>query len=558
MSKIYEISENYVEKIAELNPITATSLGVKGHETDLGDFTPDGNNKNASLAKHTLEELIAAPIQSDDDRRAKEVMIEDIETELSLYKEGEHYRSLNILHSPMHSIRMVFDQMPKNTLSEWENISERLSKVPEALSGYTDTLRQGVKKSLVSTTRQSQACATQASTWAGSGISPSFFSNLLIEFKNTNIDCEKLRNGLEISISRSENAYAEFSEFLSQEYTDMADHEDAVGYDRYQLWSRTYNGIDLDLVETYEWGWDQLRWVEKEMNKTAKYIVPGGSVEEAKDLLESDPKRRIDGVEKFQRWMQELQENTIEELNGKHFDIPKPVTKIEALIAPEGGALAMYYTRPSGDFSRPGRTWYPTGGKTSFPIWGEVSIAYHEGVPGHHFQIGTAVYLSEKLSRYQRQLGGSSGYVEGWALYAERLMGELGYLDNPDYYMGMLRAQALRSVRVILDIGMHLKLPIPQDSDFHPGESWTPKLGLAFIERKSHFPKHFVASEIDRYLGLPGQAISYKVGEKVWLETRESARKKAGAAFELKNWHTKALTLGGMGLSQMKRELHDI
>jgi uncharacterized protein (DUF885 family) len=215
----------------------------------------------------------------------------------------------------------------------------------------------------------------------------------------------------------------------------------------------------------------------------------------------------------------------------------------------------MYYTRPSGDFSRPGRTWYPTGGKTIFPLWGEVSIAYHEGVPGHHFQIGTSVYLEDKLSRYQRQLGGTSGYIEGWALYAERLMGELGFLDNPDYYLGMLRAQALRSVRVIIDIGMHLNMKIPQDVDFHPGDTWTPELGLKFIQQKSHFPQEFVKSEIDRYLGIPGQAISYKVGEKVWLETREAAKSKLGEKFDLKEWHTKALNLGGMGLSQMRREL---
>ena len=102
---------------------------------------------------------------------------------------------------------------------------------------------------------------------------------------------------------------------------------------------------------------------------------------------------------------------------------------------------------------------------------------------------------------------------------------------------------------------MHLKLQIPEDADFYPGESWTPELGLEFIESKSHFPNHFVANEIDRYLGLPGQAISYKVGERVWLETRDSAKKNRGATFDLKDWHTKALSLGGMGLSQMKREL---
>ena len=241
-------------------------------------------------------------------------------------------------------------------------------------------------------------------------------------------------------------------------------------------------------------------------------------------------------------------------MDGTHFDIADPVKKIEALIAPPGGALAMYYTPPNEDFSRPGRTWYPTGGKTRFPLWSEVSIAYHEGVPGHHFHLGTTVYLSEQLSRFQRLMGGTSGQIEGWALYAERLMGELGYLENSDYYLGMLAGQSLRSIRVIIDIGMHLELEIPKGQAFHPGERWTPELGLEFIQQKSLFPPDFVASEVSRYLGIPGQAISYKVGEREWLAAREESRQRMGPAFDLKKWHTRALSLGPMGLAQMRQE----
>jgi uncharacterized protein (DUF885 family) len=292
-----------------------------------------------------------------------------------------------------------------------------------------------------------------------------------------------------------------------------------------------------------------------EMTATAGKIKPGASIGDAVELLESDPARMIKGEDAFKQWMQELQDRTIEEMDGTHFDILEPVRKIETLIAPPGGALAMYYTGPSEDFSRPGRTWYPTGGKTEFAIWREVSIAYHEGVPGHHFQIATNVAMTEELSRFQRLLAGTSGHAEGWALYAERLMGELGYLENPDYYMGMLDAQALRSVRVIVDIGMHLRLKIPGHSEFHPGEVWNGDLALEFMRERVHFPADFVASEVDRYLGIPGQAISYKVGERVWLEARESAKQAAGSSFDLKEWHNKALKLGPMGLAQMKREL---
>jgi uncharacterized protein (DUF885 family) len=214
----------------------------------------------------------------------------------------------------------------------------------------------------------------------------------------------------------------------------------------------------------------------------------------------------------------------------------------------------MYYTGPSEDFSRPGRTWYPTMGKTRFPLWGEVSIAYHEGVPGHHLQIGQVRFLRDRLSRFQR-LGGVAGHAEGWALYAERLMDELGYLTNPAHHLGMLRAQAMRAVRVIVDIGMHLELAIPDGQEFHPGARWTPALGQAFVDERSRFPADFMASEIVRYLGMPGQAICYKVGEKVWLEQRAAAQERHGGAFDLKAFHSHALDLGPLGLDQLAAEL---
>ena len=329
---------------------------------------------------------------------------------------------------------------------------------------------------------------------------------------------------------------------------------DGVGRERYELKARSYLGAQIDFEETYAWGWEQVRWAESEMAITSEKILPGGNFLDAKKLLDEDPERSIEGVEAFKVWMQELQDRTIEELDGTHFDIADPVKTVEVMIAPPGGALAMYYTGPSEDFSRPGRTWYPVPeGKDRFPLWGEVSIVYHEGVPGHHFQIATTISLGDQLSRFQKLAAGTSGYVEGWGLYAERLMGELGYLDNPDYYLGMLGSQLFRSQRVVVDIGMHLGLRIPGDSDFHPGEVWTPDLALAFMQPTSPFGPEFMVSEIDRYLGMPGQAISYKVGERYWLDAREQAKAKAGAEFDLKAWHNRALDLGPMGLGQMQR-----
>ena len=406
-----------------------------------------------------------------------------------------------------------------------------------------------------------RACAKRRDAYrrsnsgGGSDGSTPFFRNIADEVAANADTSSTAKSDISTAADHATKAYLRFAGFLAEEYLPKARVEDAVGTERYALGSLSYNGIELDLLDTYEWGWDQLAWVRSEMQEAANAIKPGATVAAAIETLESDPERAVHGVDEFRDWMQSLQDATIEDMDGSHFDIAEPVREIQAMIAPPGGALAMYYTGPSEDFSRPGRTWYPTGGKTSFPLWREVSIAYHEGVPGHHFQIATTMTMSQNLSRYQRLLAGSSGYTEGWALYAERLMSELGYLAHPDYYMGYLDAQALRSVRVIIDIGMHLQLDIPKASDFHPGATWTPELAYEFMCDNVHFPRDFVASEIDRYLGLPGQAISYKVGERVWLDARAEAKSNQAANFDLKAWHNSALSLGPMGLAQMKREL---
>jgi uncharacterized protein (DUF885 family) len=291
------------------------------------------------------------------------------------------------------------------------------------------------------------------------------------------------------------------------------------------------------------------------MRKTADRIIPGGTIEQVTRLLDSDPALVVEGEENYRQWLQELHDEALEELHGKHFDIPDSIRRVEVMIPPPGGALAAYYTGPSEDLARPGRTWWPTGGNTRFPKWGDVTTVYHEGVPGHHLQVASVRLQAEKLSRFQRILTFISGHGEGWALYSERLMAELGYLDNPDYYLGMLSAQALRAVRVIIDIGMHLELPIPTGEEFHPGETWNHELAVDFATERTGRPRQFMASEVVRYLGWPAQAISYKVGERYWLRIREAARERQGAGFDLKAFHTDALNLGPMGLAQLEAEL---
>lgn len=554
MTAIYDIASDYVDAVAALDPIAATMMGVPGHDEEVSDYSPAGYEAQARLRRETLAKLAAAPVENDRDRIAKEAMEDVLTLREDLLDAGDHYR-LSGFRNATTVMRMAFDLMPRATEDDWRTIARRLRNLPGGVALYRQTLEEGQRKRIPSARRQVAQAIQQSATYGGATGGRSFFHGLLDAFDQSGIDAPVLRAEIEAGANAAAEAYREFARYLEERFMDGAVERDGVGPELYQLSSRVYNGIELNLEETYRWGWDELHRIEDEMRATCARILPGASIEETRQFLESDPARAIEGVEEFRQWMQDLQDRTIEDLDGVHFDIPAPLRKIEAMIAPPGGALAMYYTGPSEDFSRPGRTWYPTGGRTRFPLWGEVSIAYHEGVPGHHFERATAKYLAGELSRFQRLMGGTSGYVEGWALYAERLMGELGYLENPDHYLGMLRAQALRSVRVIVDIGMHLDLAIPRNETFHPRETWTAELGEQFCLERSQFPPDFMQSEVIRYLGTPGQAISYKVGERCWLEARESSRARKGAAFDLKEWHGAALNLGPMGLAQMQREL---
>jgi len=551
MSEVYEIADQYVLAYAALDPIAATDAGIAGHDHELTDYSPDASSARDRLDRDTLAALGRAPRADDRDRIAADVMTERLQLAVALHDAGEELRAVRIIGSPVQEIRSCFDLMAYNSPHDWEVAAQRLARVPESIASLETALREGMARGLVAARRQAIGCAHQAATWGGESETAPFFVSLVAHHDGV----PALHTDLERSASSATDAYARLARFLRDEYAPKADPHDPVGRERYDLFARSFNGIELDLDETYEWGWEELYRIEERMREVAARILPGETVIAVGDHLDHDASRTIEGVDAFQQWNQDLIDRTIAELDGTHFDLAPPIRRCEAMIAPPGGAAAMYYTGPSEDFSRPGRTWYPTQGRTTFPLWREVSTCYHEGVPGHHLQVAQVKYLSERLSRFQRAFGFLSGHGEGWALYAERLMGELGYLEDPAYELGMLGAQAMRAVRVIVDIGMHLELPIPAHERYHPGEIWTPDLALPFVIERSCEPEHFMRSEVDRYLGWPGQAISYKVGERVWLEARADARRRHGDAFDLKEFHSYALDLGGMGLGPLRDEL---
>jgi uncharacterized protein (DUF885 family) len=547
-----QVADRWVETLADLDPRVGTALGIRPGDDRMPDLSPDALAAEAVAARATLAELDGARVLDDDDRRCATLLRERLEAQLAVHDTGEDLASLRPIGSPVQGLQSLFLMMPTATDDDWAVVARRMARVPESAQSYRRTLQAGLDQGRTSAPRQAAAVVEQLGAWLPDGARPGWHAGFVAAGP------AHLRAQLDAAATDAAGAVAELRDWIRDTYLPAVHATpDGVGRERYLVAARSSIGASLDPDEAYAWGWDELARIESEMLAEADRVLPGATPAQAFAHLDVHGEA-IEGVEEVRAWLQQMMDTAITELDGTAVDIADPVRRVEAMIAPPGAAAAPYYTRPSLDFTRPGRTWLPTLGRTRFPTWDLISTWYHEGVPGHHLQLGQWAHRAAELSRFQVSVGSVSATTEGWALYAERLMDELGYLRDPGARLGYLDGQRMRAVRVVIDIGMHLGLRIPATSTFHPGETWTAELGEEFFAARSGSPAAFVHSEIVRYLGWPGQAISYKLGERAWLAGRAAAAARAqehGGVFDLRAWHTAALALGALGLDDLEREL---
>jgi uncharacterized protein (DUF885 family) len=542
------VADAYTDTLIRLNPSFATTLGVPGHETEFQDFSPAGIEEFIVAARKALGELDGLEPVDDVDAVTLDAMRERLGLQLEIHESGWDAADLNNIASPAQDIRAIFDLMPTDSTEHWEHIAGRAHSVPGAIDGYIESLRYAREQGKVSASRQVSIVVEQATRYAAED---GFFAKMAAGAKTADGPLSaELQAKLDDGAAAARAAYLKLADFLSAELLPAAPAKDAVGRDRYALASRAFLGATVDLDETYAWGVQELERLIAEQERVANEIRPGASVADAKEILNSDPARQLKGTDALKAWMQGLSDKAVADLADVHFEIPDIMKTLECLIAPtdEGG---IYYTGPSDDFSRPGRMWWSVpAGEDTFTTWAETTTVFHEGVPGHHLQIATAIYRRELLNKWRRNVCWTSGHGEGWALYAEQLMLELGYLKDPGDHMGMLDMQRMRAARVVFDIGVHLELDVPERWG---SGTWTPDKGYDFLKQNLAISEGQLNFEFARYLGWPGQAPSYKVGQRLWEQIRAELEARPG--FDLKSFHTKALNVGSVGLDTLKRAL---
>lgn len=534
--------EDFVYDLAEISPTLGTEIGIHDHDDQLQDFSPEHWNEIADRIRDLVADVDAlhdGTDASDDDDDFDEVdyvtgeLLRDrMLVELDLHHRGENLRMLNNVTSPVQIIRNALTVMPKETDEDLENLAQRMLCVRRSLAGYRESLAEAAGQGDVASQRQIDAVISQCEALAEDG---SLLESLGLEF-----DSEP--------VAQAKEAFSEMADWLSTELAPLAPHTDSVGRERYELFSQFFLGREIDLDEAYEWSLDALAQIVDKQQRVAHELFEGEcTARGAYRRLDENPNYTLTDNDLLVEWMQKMSDQMIERLDGEMFTLSEEIRNLDCRID-AAGTGGMMYTPPSEDLLRPGILWWSVPqGQDGFHAWHELARICHEGVPGHHVQQGIAMTQRNTLNLWRRTLNWNAAHGEGWAVYAETLMEDLGFFDDPGYRMGLLDSLRMRLARVAVDIGVHLHKKTPDGTG-----QWDASYAKAFLRDNTAMNEQNLSFELDRYMGWPGQATSYALGYRDWMDLREKAREKG---MTLREFHDKALRLGSMPMDILAREV---
>ncbi|MFF5212016.1 DUF885 domain-containing protein [Streptosporangium sp. NPDC000396] len=540
-SPLDRLADTYHDAQCRLDPVHATLSGAVGFDDRLPDYSPDGWAERLALRRATLLRLASLPVTTERDAVTASILRERLEAEAA-YLDCGIASSVNVVVSPPMLIRECAGQADTASEAGARALEARLRAVPDALFGYLRTLTHEAANGRPAVREQAEVVAMVARAWSGDAM----FTGLAeTAAAGGAAGSPALQRDLTAAATAAAAAYADFADGLEREVLPRAIADDAAGPEAYGAAARYFLGVDLDMEATYEWLADRLRSVEEEARALARDIKPGADLREVCDHLDADPAWCVGTVE-LEGWLRERLDLAFDIVRGHVFDAPEELRTIEAVVPEPGEAGPIRYLPPAADLSRPGRVIWPSQGGPITPVWSQVTTIHHEGVPGHHLQMGAAV-LDSGLSSWQRHLN-VPGHAEGWAVYAEGLMFQLGVLDGPPglgYLMGLRANLAV----ALADIGTHARLPMVATAGAEAGERWTRERATAFLRENSTIPEPMLAFTTLRGSAWPGQALTYAYGAKIWHDAGETARRRLGSGFDPRRFHARMLGLGPCGLS---------
>ena len=550
LKALADLLDEHWEYTMKQNPEYASILGDKRYNAEVSDVSEAAVRKEQAATRRWLARFEAIDTRgfSETQRLNRDLMVRDLRQTL----QWSQFRNWQMPVNQMGGIHLGAAQFPSllafQTAQDYDDYITRLGKFPKSISDTMTNMRKGMANRLMPPQFLLTKVGEQAGNIAKTAADKSPFAGPLENMPDTLSaqEKERIRTALLAAIEKHViPSYAKFAAFVRDEYAPKGRTHVGVwslpdGRERYAFMVRNQTTTDKTPDEIHRIGLDEVARIEGEMLEIARKLgfndlkTFNASLETNPEVRAKGPQHIIDSYQKFTDQMYAK----LPQLFGR---LPK--ASMEIVPTPsfrEAEASSAEYNTPAPDGSRPGRVYvntYEAHKRKTIPF---ESTAYHEGVPGHHMQLAIQQELGD-LPKF-RQQGGETAFVEGWALYSERLGKEVGFYENPYSDYGRLNDEMLRAIRLVVDTGLHSK-------------RWTRDQVVQYFRDHSAIDEVEVQSETDRYIVWPGQALAYKIGQLKILELRERAQRQLGTRFDIRKFHDEILGAGSLPLQTLEERI---
>lgn len=545
------VLDRYWQLTLKENPEFASIIGDKRWNDRLSDFSLEQIETHQAEARAYLRRFKAIDTAGfpEQERLNKALIVRQLENEI----EDHRFKDWEMPVSQMGGIHLEFPELISSldfsSVKDYEDFNARLLQFPHAVDQNIGHMRSGMADRLMPPRFLLEKVTGQAEGIAAQKVEETPFAQPLSHFPASipESDRARLRAAILASIHDAVlPAYRKFAAFVRDEYaprgrTDVGMWALPDGAERYAVRVRRSTTTELSANEIHQIGLREVARIEGEMLQIARQL----GFDDLKSInaaIEKNPelhaKSREQLLELYRHYIAQM-EPRLPELFGQLPKARLEVLPVERFREKEDASAS--YNQGTPDGSRPGHVMVNTSNPESRKLISVESTAYHEGLPGHHLQISIAQELPA-LPPF-RQQAHYTAYVEGWALYTERLGKDIGFYTNPYSNYGRLQDEMLRAIRLVVDTGLHEK-------------KWTREQVVQYFHDHSAIDEVELQSETDRYIVWPGQALGYKIGQMKILELRERARKELGPKFDIRQFHDKVLDAGALPMNMLEDRIN--
>ncbi|MCU7555227.1 DUF885 domain-containing protein [Alteromonas sp. ASW11-19] len=536
----------------EFNPEKATYLGMGN--SDLHSQWYDGSPQGWQRQLATQNEILAQLNKIDYANLSSQNRINyDLLTwqheMMKRYIESEAYLMPMSQRGGVQTLDDFANYMQLDTVENYQHWLSRLQRIPALLEQTTETMKLGMRKGMVPPKATMNRIPSQLeSLLADEPTESRFYAKFETLPEHFSDDETKLIQQHARHIIRDNvlPAYRQFHKFFVEEYLPAS--RDTVGLshlpngdDLYQLHISYFTTTDMTPEDIHQLGLQEVAKNRKEMDKIIKEVAFEGTFGEFIKFLRSDPQFFYDSPEALFNAYLATSKRLDPEMTKLFSKLPRMPYGVKAIpdnIAPD--TTTAYYSRPSADGRRAGYYYVNLHEPHTRPKYEIEVLSVHEAVPGHHLQLALQMELGELP--YFRRYNGFTVFIEGWGLYSERLGYDMGLYQDPYSRFGQLTYDMWRSIRLVVDTGMHAM-------------GWTRQEAIDYFLANAAKSEEDIINEIDRYISNPGQALAYKIGQLKILELRERATQTLGEEFDIRKFHDVVLGSGSIPLHVLEKNV---